>query len=134
MGAGRKQSFPVVENDDLSLRLCAKAFTSTYPQLPTILGQKLVHCGNRVHYLLTDGNVHILSFPTKYHWRDSSDLALIENSAKTLAELAILKPYFTFILTQPGCGLGRLSWSIVRNSIAPILPDNCWVIDRYPKH
>ena len=33
----------------------AKAFTFTYPQLPTILGQKLVHCGNRVHYLLTDG-------------------------------------------------------------------------------
>ncbi|MDJ0597016.1 MAG: hypothetical protein QNJ72_44830 [Pleurocapsa sp. MO_226.B13] len=42
----------------------------------------------------------------------------------------ILKPYCTFILTRPGCGLGRLSWSAVRNSIATILPDNCWVIDR----
>ena len=108
----------------------AKVFALVYPQLPVILGQKLACYGNRVHYLLTDGNVYILSFPTKHHWRGSSSLSLIENSAETLAELAILKPYCTFILTRPGCGLGRLSWSVVRNSIAPILPDNCWVIDR----
>ncbi|MGL5836842.1 MAG: hypothetical protein ACRC1Z_26970 [Waterburya sp.] len=107
----------------------AKAFTMIYPQLPMVLGQKLAHSGNRVHYLLTDSNVHILSFPTKHHWRDSSDLALIENSARSMAELATLKPHCTFILTRPGCGLGRLSWSVVRNLIAPILPDNCWVIE-----
>lgn len=108
----------------------AKAFTKIYPQLPVILGQKLAYGGNQVYYLLTQGNVHILSFPTKNHWRDLSDLALIENSAITLAELAILKPYCTFVLTRPGCGLGRLSWSAVKNSIATILPDNCWVINR----
>ena len=107
----------------------AKAFTIIYPQLLVILGQRLACGGNQVHYLLTQNNVHILSFPTKHHWRDASDLSLIENSARTLAELAILKPYCTFILTRPGCGLGCLSWSAVRNSIATILPDNCWVID-----
>ncbi|NJK57474.1 MAG: hypothetical protein HC939_16435 [Pleurocapsa sp. SU_5_0] len=104
----------------------AKDFTLVYPQLPVILGQKLACCGNQVHYLLTDDNVHILSFPTKHHWRDSSNLALIENSAKTLAELAVIRPDCTFVLTEPGCGLGGLSWSVVRNSIATILPDNCW--------
>ena len=112
----------------------SKAFTLIYPQLPVILGQRLSGSGNQVHYLLTDGNVHILSFPTKHHWRDSSDLALIENSARTLAELAILKPYCTFILTRPGSGLGCLSWSTVRNLIATILPNNCWVIDRSSEH
>ncbi|NJL51030.1 MAG: hypothetical protein HC930_00400 [Hydrococcus sp. SU_1_0] len=56
----------------------AKAFTRIYPQLPIILGQRLTGSGNQVHYLLTDGNVHILSFPTKHHWRDSSDLFLIK--------------------------------------------------------
>ena len=110
----------------------AKAFTLAYPQLPTILGQKLAHSGNLVHYLLTVGNLHILSFPTKHHWRDSSDLSLIVNSAKTLAEIARARPFCTFIITRPGCGLGCLSWSVVRNSIASILPNNCWVIERYP--
>ena len=108
----------------------AKAFALVYPQLPTILGQKLARSGNRVHYLLTDGDVHIMSFPTKYHWRDSSDLPLIRNSAQTLAELAVIRPYCTFVLTQPGCGLGGLSWLMVRDVISPILPDNCWVVDR----
>ena len=106
----------------------AKDFTLIYPQLPTILGQKLACCGNQIHYLLTDDNVHIMSFPTKHHWRDFSDLALIKNSAQTLAELAVFRPYCTFVLTEPGCGLGGLSWSVVRNSIATILPDNCWVV------
>lgn len=107
----------------------AKAFTIIYPQLPTILGQKLACCGNQVHYLLTDANAHILSFPTKHHWRGSSSLSLIENSAKTLAELAVLRPYCTFVLTQPGCGLGGLSWLMVNDAISPMLPNNCWIIN-----
>ena len=106
----------------------AKAFAMIYPQLPAILGQKLAHSGNQVHYLLTDGDVHIMSFPTKHHWRDFSDLSLIKNSAQTLAKLAVIRPECTFVLTEPGCGLGGLSWSVVRNSIATILPDNCWVV------
>ena len=108
----------------------AKAFMLIYPQLPVILGQKLVHSGNQVHYLLTDGDVHIMSFPTKYHWRDSSDLSLIENSAQTLAELAVIRPNCTFVLTRPGCGLGGWSWLIVRDAISPVLPDNCWIVNR----
>ena len=63
MGAGRKRSFPVVEGSDRRLRLCAKAFTKIYPQLPAILGQRLACGGNQVYYLLTQGNIHILSFP-----------------------------------------------------------------------
>ncbi|PSB05871.1 hypothetical protein C7B62_24255 [Pleurocapsa sp. CCALA 161] len=110
----------------------AKAFALVYPQLPTILGRKLARSGNRVHYLLTVGNLHILSFPTKHHWRDSSDLSLIVNSAKTLAEIARVRSSCTFVVTRPGCGLGYLPWSVVRNSIAPILPDRCWVIELYP--
>lgn len=108
----------------------ARAFALAYPQLPKILGQKLARSGNQVHYLLTDGDVHIMSFPTKHHWRDSSDLSLIKNSARTLAELAVIKPDCTFVLTRPGCGLGGLSWPMVRDVISPTLPNNCWVVDR----
>ena len=108
----------------------AKAFMLVYPQLPVVLGRKLAHSGNQVHYLLTDGNVHILSFPTKHHWQGSSNLSLIKNSARTLAELAVIRPDCTFVLTRPGCGLGGLSWLMVRDAISPILPDDCWVINK----
>lgn len=109
----------------------AKAFTLVYPQLPVVLGQKLAYWGNQVHYLLTVNNTtHILSFPTKHHWRDSSDLSLILDSARTLAKVADFKLYCTFVVTRPGCGLGGLSWLVVRDAISPILPDNCWVINR----
>ena len=108
----------------------ARAFRLVYPQLPLILGQKLVHSGNQVHYLLTVNNTHILSFPTKYHWQDSSDRSLIIDSARTLAKMADLKLHCTFIITRPGCGLGGLSWLVVRDAISPILPNNCWVINK----
>ena len=106
----------------------ALEFAKTYPQLPHLLGQKLRENGNRVYYLMSDRNTHIFSFPTKHHWKDASDLSLIENSAKNLARLALIKPYCTFVLTRPGCGLGRLSWSKVRPLL--VLPDNCWIIER----
>ncbi len=91
----------------------AKAFAQCYPQLPSILGQKLIESGNQVHHLLSLSNIDIFSFPTKHHWRERSDLTLIITSAQT----------------KPGCGLGGLSWSEVKNAISPILPDNCWIID-----
>ena len=37
----------------------AKAFALIYPQLPVILGQRLAYWDNRVHYLLTDGDVYM---------------------------------------------------------------------------
>jgi len=48
-------------------------------------------------------------------------------SARTLAELASLRPDCTFIFTRPGCGCGGLSWSSVKDTIL-FLPDNCWII------
>ena len=107
----------------------AKAFAQCYPQLPSILGQKLLASGNRVHYLLDLGNIDIFSFPTKHHWRVPADLGLIVTSARTLAVLATSRADCTFVLTKPGCGLGGLSWSEVKDAISPILPDNCWIID-----
>ena len=79
--------------------------------------------------LLSLSNIDIFSFPTKHHWRERSDLTLIITSAQTLRKIALTKPDCTFVVTKPGCGLGGLSWSEVKNAISPILPDNCWIID-----
>lgn len=107
----------------------AKAFAGRYPILPAVLGSKLLAHGNQVHYLGTFDGVSILSFPTKHHWRSSSDLALISSSAQVLAETARVRPEYTFVVTPPGCGLGGLSWNMVRHLVEQ-MPDNCWVIDR----
>ena len=124
----------------------AKACRDRFPQTPVILGQpfpalqrrglrltafrgqKLALFGNQVHYLLTHNKTHILSFPTKHDWRHPSDMNSIVASARTLAELASLRPSCTFILTCPGCGCGGLSWSSVKDTIS-FLPDNCWIIN-----
>lgn len=107
----------------------AKICAVRYPEAPAILGNCLNQSGNQICYILTDGNVHLLSFPTKHHWRDPSDLALIVNSARTLAEIARVTADCTFVLARPGCGCGGLSWFTVKDAIAFLLPDNCWIID-----
>ncbi|NJK58190.1 MAG: hypothetical protein HC939_20510 [Pleurocapsa sp. SU_5_0] len=107
----------------------AKACRDRFPQTPIILGQKLALFGNQVHYLLTYDKTHILSFPTKHDWKNSSDMNLIVASTRTLAELASLRPDCTFVLTRPGCDCGGLSWLSVKNTIS-FLPDNCWIINQ----
>jgi hypothetical protein len=106
----------------------AKVCRDRFPQTPVILGQKLALIGNQVHYLLTHNKTHIFSFPTKHDWRHPSDMNLIVASARTLAELANLRPDCTFVLTRPGCGCGGLSWLSVKDTIS-FLPDNCWIIE-----
>lgn len=109
----------------------AKGFVQRYPQLPVILGHRLLEGGNQVHYLLAQGNTYLFSFPTKHHWHEPSDLTLIVNSATTLANWAKRSNQCTFVLPTPGCGLGGLDWNMVTQAIAPLLPDNCWIVN-YP--
>jgi hypothetical protein len=73
---------------------------------------------------------HIVSFPTKHHWKDNSDLKLIEQSARQLVELAATMNWHTgIVLPRPGCGLGKLSWKgEVRPLLEPILDDRFYVI------
>ena len=51
----------------------------------------------------------IVSFPTKYHWKDKASLQLIERMARELVHLDISN----LIMPQLGCGLGSLNWSEV---------------------
>lgn len=67
---------------------------------------------------------YIISLPTKHHWRDISDIKLIENSIKILVDLANMHSHLKRIgLTRPGCGNGGLSWSVVKPIIEPLLDD-----------
>lgn len=111
------------------------------PRLPIYLGQLLKSKGNKVHSICNSDKYHIWSFPTKNHWRDPSDLKLIEVSCKQAMELAdewnatrMLTPVtgrsVRIAIPKPGCGLGKLDWETqVRPLCVRYLDDRFFIVD-----
>lgn len=112
----------------------AKEALERYPELDKALGQMLDIHGTKVLVLAPDNRGSILiSFPTKYHWREKADLELISKSAGELRSLALGSPNWVFILPRPGCSNGRRDWLMeVKPIIEPMLPDNVHVITNQP--
>ena len=73
-------------------------------------------------------DVDLISFPTKHHWKDPSDINLIEKSAKELVELIDKNLYNVVILPKPGIGCGGLDWKDVKKIIQPILDDRVVIV------
>jgi len=95
-----------------------------YHDIEAILGSLINKYGNHVFHL----GYNILSFPTKYHWKQDSDIQLIKRSAQELVILFENSPAERILLTRPGCGNGNLQWSEVKPVIQEILVDNKFVI------
>lgn len=98
-----------------------------FPGLPAKLGAGVRAHGNQVLYCADE---RILSFPTKHHYRDPSDLNLIEASclqSMSIADHYSLKRIF---LPRPGCGNGELSPKQVDPLIHSILDDRFVMIVR----
>ena len=71
-------------------------------------------------------NLYLL--PTKYNWRDKSDLELIIKGVKQLVSLLDALPVIGSVyLPRLGCGLGGLDWEEVKSAIEPLL-DNRFII------
>ncbi len=91
-----------------------------HPDIERCLGMLIQRYGNRVHYI----EHNLVSFPTKFHWKDRSNLDLIRQSARELVELLTHPPFSRckrVLLTRPGCGNGGLDWPEVKPAIAPLL-------------
>jgi len=105
-------------------RGCAREAKDKFPHVPRFLGRWIKRHGNVPAYFVGS---RLMTFPVKHNWWEQADLALIEQSAKALADKAN-RVGLTFYLPRPGCGNGRLTWDEVRPVIEPILPDNVVVI------
>lgn len=84
-----------------------------YPDIPKRLGKLLQKHGNHVHYL----EHKLVSFPTKFHWKQNSNLNLIEQSAKELVKLMNNSNFSLctrILLPRPGCSNGNLKWKDVK--------------------
>jgi len=103
-----------------------------YPSLEVILGKLIRMYGNHVFKL----GYGLISFPTKWHWREDSDIELIKRSAQELVSILKDDPAKRVLLTRPGCGNGNLRWSGVKPFIQDILSDDKFIVidntyDRY---
>lgn len=96
-----------------------------FPGLPEKLGAWVVEYGNRAFICKPEG---LLTFPTKHHWHDPSDVKLIRLSA--LQSLAIADKYDlrSIAMTRPGCGNGGLTWDFVKPYVEDVLDDRFVVL------
>ncbi len=95
-----------------------------YHDIEPILGSFINRYGNHVFSL----GYCLISFPTKYHWKQDSDIQLIKRSAQELVLLLKDNPAKRVLLTRPGCGNGNLKWHDVKTVIEDVLVDDKFII------
>jgi len=118
-----------------------------YPWIPAQLGNLLKAHGNHVYDLGEWEGVRLIAFPTKYYWRESSDVRLIRQSCKELRSLIFPEtglldgmprprdfPKLTGVvaMTRPGCGNGNLSWEQIKPILEQELPEDNFVVLQPP--
>jgi len=124
---------------------CAGEAKARWPGIQMTAGALVRSQGNNV-FLLTDveeGEIflpaqkgwpklqvpyHILTFPTKHHWKDPSDPALINKSCQQLVRFVEEMKLNSVVLPRPGCGLGKLSWGDIRPICDKWFDDRFYVI------
>jgi O-acetyl-ADP-ribose deacetylase (regulator of RNase III) len=92
----------------------AKQFKDRFPYIPLVWGQKVQEHGNHVYIYKQDDLPDLFSFPSKQHWREMSNIRLIERSAYELTEWVNKVEYESVLVPKIGCGLGGLTWGEVK--------------------
>ncbi len=99
-----------------------------FPELPRLLGELISEYAIDGYYgwcsVRTEDGYMVGAFQAKYHWRDKSDLALIEQSCKELLDAC--GDYERIAMNFPGIGLGSLKESAVL-PLLEMLPDNVFI-------
>ena len=74
-----------------------------------------------------DNPKYIINFPTKIHWKNSSEYKYIRRGMDDLVNVIKDKNIKSIAIPKLGCGLGDLDWNIVRGTICgklqPLLND-----------
>lgn len=113
----------------------AKYARDSFDGIDELLGGLLKAHGNHAYFMGAhmDPNrprtgrspsVFVVTFPTKNHWRDGSDPALIARSARELLGVADRNNLDVVYAPMPGCSNGGLDYARdVRGLLAGILDD-----------
>lgn len=92
-----------------------------FPELPILFAQHVKSRGNTPCAIRHSSGKYYVSFPTKHHWKDPSDITLIIKSAKLIAKH--IPADAKVAMSRPGCGNGGLAWETVKAAICDILDD-----------
>ena len=101
----------------------------TFPDFEQKLVQLIQSDGNIPHLVLASKGTAIVSFPTKYHWKDSSDMKLINKSAELLVKMANEQKWTCVLLPRPGCSNGGLQWDKVRPVLGQVFDSRFVIVD-----
>lgn len=126
----------IVKRDGTAVmgRGIARAAAYRWDYLPNALGTILTQKGNHVALMgvalprPTETKLWLVSFPTKNHWRDKSDIELITRSTWELVALVDSQNFQRVALPRPGCSNGGLAWEAVKPVIEPLLDDRFTII------
>lgn len=107
----------------------ALSFAQRYPSLRGFFGEDIRYRNGKVFAarVPNEGRA-IINLPTKWKWRNPSDIELIERSVRDLERLATFNGWEKVVLPRPGCGLGGLHWVEVKPILETILDDRFFVI------
>lgn len=92
----------------------AKAFRDKYRGLAAAWGAQTKYKESGVIYSISDCTEFLVGFPTKYDWKDKSDIELIKKSLKELEQMVDDFSFDSVLMTRPGCGNGGFEWSEIR--------------------
>ena len=98
-----------------------------YTDIDLVLGSEVKYYGNQC-YLITNYDKIIISFPTKHHWKEKSDLVLIEKGLTELITIADNNNLVDIYLPKLGCGNGELNYV---DEVRPLLEsylDNRFIV------
>lgn len=114
----------------------ARQAAERFSCLPQALGFSLRKYGNQCFYFgmlqdkITGDCIKVVTFPTKYHWRDKSDMGLILRSCEQAMKICDKYGILNLYLTRPGCGHGGLDWETqVKPAISGILDDRLIIVE-----
>lgn len=105
----------------------AKQFAIKYPeenkQYQQACKDNIIQIGKPL--IISSKNLKICYFPTKLHWKNSSDIKYIEDSLENLKLYSYLNKNQSIAFPRIGCGLGGLNWQqVVKPTILRILNDS----------
>ncbi len=125
----------ITTNGDLNARQhaimgrgVARQAKQLFPQVPRILGNRILNTGNHVALILDTTEIGLISFPVKHHWHEVADLDLIRQSTYELLGLNARHCFPQIYLPRPGCGNGGLDWKDVQPVLAPLLDDRFTIV------
>lgn len=89
-----------------------------YPQIPNQWADIMINMFPAENYTFYDRKHNLLAVQTKNHWRNPSNVFIIEKSLVRLIEIANYWMLNNIYLPPLGCGNGGLDWD---NQVRPLM-------------